>query len=44
MMRNNIILIGMPSSGKSTVGKELARILSRTFYDSDALIEEKYGI
>lgn len=31
----NIILIGMPGSGKSTVGKELSGRLGRPFFDSD---------
>ncbi len=31
----NIILIGMPGSGKSTVGRELAERLDREFFDSD---------
>ena len=40
----NIILIGMPGCGKSTVGTELAKRLGRTFVDADAAIEEKAGI
>lgn len=36
----NIILIGMPGSGKTTAGKLLAQRLGRPFADSDALIEE----
>ena len=40
----NIILIGMPGSGKSTVGKLLADILHRTFVDTDAEITKKAGI
>ena len=39
----NIILIGMPGSGKSTVGRLLAEHLNRTFYDADAEIVEKIG-
>lgn len=31
----NIILIGMPSSGKSTIGKILAEQLNKTFIDMD---------
>lgn len=41
--KENIVLIGMPSSGKSTIGKELSKRLGRTFYDTDMLIEEKEG-
>jgi shikimate dehydrogenase len=40
----NILLIGMPGSGKSTIGRELARRLGREFADTDELFEEKYGI
>jgi len=40
---NNIILIGMPGSGKTTIGKLLANILDYTFIDSDQLIVEKSG-
>lgn len=38
----NITLIGMPGSGKSTVGRRLARRLGYTFLDVDPLIVEKY--
>lgn len=40
----NIILIGMPGCGKSTVGKILARQLGRTFVDADAAITEAAGM
>lgn len=40
---NNIILIGMPGSGKSTVGVVLAKKLGRQFIDSDLVIQEKCG-
>ena len=41
--RENIILTGMPASGKSTVGRLISDELSRAFYDTDTLIEEKTG-
>ncbi|MBR5731731.1 MAG: chorismate synthase, partial [Firmicutes bacterium] len=40
----NIVLIGMPSSGKTESGKELARILGRPFLDMDAVLEESFGM
>ena len=40
---NNIILIGMPSCGKSTVGVLLAKQLGYRFIDSDLLIQEQEG-
>jgi shikimate dehydrogenase len=40
----NIILIGMPGSGKSTVGQLLAQRLNRRFVDADQEIVEKAGM
>lgn len=39
----SVILIGMPSSGKSTLGVLLARELGYRFIDSDILIQESEG-
>lgn len=39
-MKSNIILIGMPAVGKSTVGVILAKILGYKFVDTDLLIQE----
>ena len=39
----NIILIGMPGSGKTAVGAALARLTNREFCDTDILITEKSG-
>ena len=41
--KRNIVLIGMPGSGKTTVGKALAETLGRRFADTDDLITEEYG-
>ena len=41
--KTNIILIGMPGSGKSTVGIILAKQMSRDFIDTDVLIQIREG-
>lgn len=39
----NIVLIGPPGSGKTTIGTELAKIFNLNFVDLDGEIESKYG-
>ncbi len=40
----NVVLIGMPGCGKSTLGRALAEKLGRRFVDADGAIEERAGI
>ena len=39
--KENIVLIGMPASGKSTIGRILEKKLSRRAFDSDKIIEKE---
>lgn len=43
MPMKNIVLIGMPGAGKSTVGVILAKTLGMTFVDTDIAIQEQAG-
>ena len=42
--KENVVLIGMPCSGKSTVGKIVAQAFEREFFDLDAEIEKRIGM
>lgn len=39
----NVVLIGMPGAGKTSVGKLLATISGRTFFDTDETLAAKFG-
>ncbi|MDF7809259.1 shikimate kinase [Pontiellaceae bacterium B12219] len=41
--KGNIVLIGMPASGKSTLGVQLAKWLSKGFMDTDLLVQARMG-
>ena len=42
-MNSNIVLIGMPGSGKSTCGVVAAKMLLKNFFDTDLLIQNIEG-
>lgn len=42
-LKDNIVLIGMPGAGKSTVGVVLAKHMGYSFLDSDLVIQERHG-
>lgn len=42
-MKNNVVLIGMPGAGKSTIGVLLAKSLLKSFVDTDLVIQGKFG-
>jgi shikimate kinase len=44
VQRSNVFLVGMPGSGKSTVGRLLAKSLGQRFVDSDEEIVRRNGV
>ena len=44
LAKRNIVLVGPMGSGKTAVGRHLARLFRLTFHDSDADIESKTGV
>jgi shikimate kinase len=42
--RGNLFLVGLPGSGKSTLGRQLARRLGKRFVDCDTELESRLGV
>jgi len=43
-MKRNIVMIGMPGSGKSSVGRHIAAALNMNHIDGDAIMEQSEGM
>lgn len=43
-MAGNIFFVGLMGAGKTTIGRQLAKQLNKTFYDSDHEIERRTGV
>jgi len=44
VVQSNIVLTGFMGTGKTAVGRRLARVLGREFLDLDELVEEQAGL
>ena len=44
LRRGNLFLVGLPGAGKSTLGRQLARRLSKRFVDADHELEQRLGV
>src|SRR5258708_26199289 len=42
--KHKLFLVGMMGAGKTTVGRQLAKRLGKTFYDADREIEARTGV
>ena len=43
MKKRGVLLIGMPGAGKTTIGRELSKVLKMNFLDMDEFIERSTG-
>ncbi len=41
--RRNLYLVGFMGTGKTTIGRELARVMGRKFLDTDHVLEDRFG-
>ena len=41
--RNNLYLVGFMGTGKTTIGRELAKTMGRKFLDTDQVLEKRFG-
>ncbi|UCD16192.1 MAG: shikimate kinase, partial [Candidatus Zixiibacteriota bacterium] len=40
-MSKNIVITGFMGTGKTTVGKEVARVMNRAFFDTDQILQDR---
>ena len=41
--RNNLYLVGFMGTGKTTIGRELSKVMGRKFLDTDQVLEKRFG-